>query len=549
MKISQSTISRGLFFVCLSGCSINVPVIGPTFDDIEESPCVQEALRQCQETENGSLFVENTLATNRPEASKFEFYRWAALQGYSKAYVIVADDYFARGTLEDRNEAIYWLEKGVSESDLGSLMRLARYLSLEDPAPDYQRAQGLLESLRSEDYIPALLLSAKIAEVSGNQEAQLRYLDKARQLGDPSAAERLEKLIVEPQSAEEHSMKTVKSPYQELADLKGFWADLPITESEGTEEVTVGTLSTQGELKALFEQAANQDSSYASLMLAQDIFYQSFHSYRSSEQLKQYLDRAREIPAAKSLYARSIFAKKIPGSLEQAYRFLEEAAKQDDPYALFYLSLHERLIKKDYEQSLAYYYRAQQVDLSSRGQYHVALDLLEGRYSFLADKIAHTWIASLAAVHYPPALLTLANLKEEGKVLCQEDKEVFVHRAQAAYLGNPQAAYQLGNMYFKGTVAHVDQKKAFLWFMHAARRGYVPAQYQLSQMYRQGYGVIADKVKSYAWMTLVPSLYEGQASDLEDLLSQMSQEEIARSLHMSDVLTKYYSQPASFVNF
>jgi enhanced entry protein LpnE len=547
MDGKMKKIWYAMMLVTLSGCSVNIPVIGPTVEILEDSPCFQEALEECQETETGSLFVERSQIKESSQTSKFEFYRWAALQGYKKAYAIVANHYLSLGGKEDIKEALYWLEKGVEESDVSSAMRFAQYLAFEALSPNYRKADGVLEALRQEDYIPALLLSAKIAKQEDKIDLQILYLEKARQLGDLSAAKDLEQLVLESKNTEEYF--SIENPYEELADLKGFWKDFSNVSQVSSYEVEEPAVQTQSQFKQLLQEAAKNDSSYASLLLAQDLFYRSFDSYESSEKLKQYLNKARDIPAAKTLYARAIFSQKISGSFEQAYSQIQQAAEQEDPYALFFLSLHERFVKKNYDQSLVHYFKAQKADSSSRGQYHVALDLLEGRYDFLADDIAYTWLASLASAHYPPALLRLADLKEEGKVLCQNEKEVFLHRAQAAYLGNPQAAYQVGNMYFTGKNVHFDHKKAFLWFMYAAKRGYAPAQYQLAQMYRQGYGVIADKVKSYAWMSLVPTVYEHQLEQLDDLLSQMSQEEIAKSLHMSQVLEKYYLQSPSFVNF
>ena len=544
-------IKVALCFLALSGCTINNPFGGfklipeeqKNFDQEDEATFVEQVVHKSYLPSFLEHSEENIILDHK---DAHDFYKWAALKGYKRAYVVLAEQYLAMEPANE-SEALYWLERGVQEEDLLSMMRLARYYALEKSSPQYPEAEKLIQPLVEQEYLPAIKLAAQIAQLAGNQGMYLTYLNKARSLGDIDAEHQLESFVINDRENLEKDLTEQQDLYQEIEDLQGFWQHSQSLKkkhhdivSASIEKQTLENSRAREELRELVELAQSQNSQYASLILARQTFETGFHHQVDRMRYKQLLESSLQIRSGKTLYARSIFKGMVDGSNEKAFQLLNEAAELQDPYALFVLSLHSRLVKKDFAESTKYYYKALSLDKSSNGQYQAAMDLYQEYLPFSNLKIASEWFIDLAYADYPLALLQVARLKEENQILCQSVREIFLHRAKAAYLGSPEASYLVGNMYLKGQGVQKDLKKSFLWVMHAARAGYVPAQYQLSLMYKKGIGVIEDSTKSYAWLTLVPKVFEQQELIEQEMLEGMSDDQLAKAIKVSDVLKQFY---------
>ena len=543
---------RVLCVIALSGCSLNVPVLGPSVTEDHDMTLSSSELTRLEpaslkeEQDWPDMFEHGQPREKLDHSTDIEFYKWAALKGYSKAYVVLADTYLSAQP-KNEAEALYWLNKGVSVNDIPCMMRLAQYYALEKKNTNLPEAEKLLAPLIEEDYIPAIRLAALIAESNLETAKQISYLNKARQLGDLDSAHRLEQFVSvdKPYESAFNLNSSDQEDYHELGDLKGFWEEAQSTvkkprQTGAFDSMTQQSVGVDRQLNELLEIASSQSSQYASFILANQIFNTAFKSKEDGQSLKNLLESSLSIPAAKSLYARALFQGKIIDSDKDPISLLLQAADKEDPYALFYLSLHYRFTEKDYAQATQYYYKGLAADSSLIGQYKVALDLLNEYYPMSSAKTAHEWMVDLAYKSFPPALLKVAELKENKKILSQSKREIFMHRAKAAYLGSPEACYQVGNMYLKGEAVKSDAKRAFLWFMHSARSGYLPAQYQLSLMYKKGLGVLENPVKSYAWYSLLPPIFEAQDLIKEDFIEAMSHQQLAQGLEMSEILKKYY---------
>lgn len=545
-------IKIALCFFALSGCSLNTP-LGPQLTTEQK-----EAYEREEHQISGKQFADDTFLpsySQYPESNMIldhknsnDFYRWAALKGYKKAYFILAEQYLAMSPVNEA-DALYWLNKGVVDKDVACTMRLAQYYALEKTPARYTDAQSLLKELVEQEYLPAIKMATHIAKLTGDQALHLSYLNQARKLGDIDAEHQLQSFVTSDRLSllkDDHDNDESNS-YQEIEDLQGFWEQSRSSKKkhiDSSSALNLPQLISESQeddaLKELVELAHSQKSEYASLILAHQTFENGFRHDGDRDRYKQMLDSSLNVTSGKTLYARSIFRGMVDETNEKALSLLNEAAQLQDPYALFVLSLHSRFVKKDFAQATKYYYKALALDSSSKGQYQAALDLYQEYLPFSNIKIASEWFIDLAYENYPPALLQVAQLKEENKILSQSVREIFLHRAKAAYLGSPEACYLVGNMYLKGQGVDKDLKKSFLWVMHAARAGYVPAQYQLSLMYKNGEGVIEDPVKSYAWFTLVPEVFEQQQLIEHEMLESMSSTQLAKALETSKVLKKFY---------
>lgn len=474
------------------------------------------------------------------QTDSYEFYRWAAKKGHTRAYLILANTHLDEDSEHYNPEkAIEYLKLGVEKDDHLCRYYLAHvYIEQEQ----YSQASEILKPLIEEDYLPALRLAAHIAHKNNDQALEIVYLDRARLAGDLQAQSRLEELVVHENNIASESHEH-QLPYEELKDLKGFWH--PEQEKKTFEKQYFHkpsrTLTSTQEDPTLLSQALERGSAYAAFIKARQLFEKSYTHAAESEELLKLLERAQEIPAAKVYLARALFHHKVKCDKYNPHELLLQAAQDGSPYALFYQSIYARVVEKDYKISTQYYYDALKSSQGQEAQFNCALDLMKEFLPFRSQKTAHQWLIDLASENYPPALLEVADLKENKKILSQSDREIFLHRAKAATEGIPEASYQVGNMYLKGVGVQQNDKKAFMWFLRSARSGYQPAQYQVSVMYKNGIGIIPSYVNSYAWMSLMPQIFEHQEEYLEDLKTHLNDKELDKALKMSETLMKYYS--------
>ncbi len=99
---------------------------------------------------------------------------------------------------------------------------------------------------------------------------------------------------------------------------------------------------------------------------------------------------------------------------------------------------------------------------------------------------------------------------------------------RAASMGDAHAAYTLGTLYGLDTSSVHDYGKSAFYMKKAALMGHVDASVTLGFMYNEGAGVERDPVRSCAWF-LVAAEGGGPTADLDELMAQMSYEDIERA--------------------
>lgn len=500
-----------------------------------------------------------------------EFYRWSAESGYPQGQEV-----YGLLLIYDRGQLISgldWLHQSLEQGyvpaalDLSWLFMKGQYVE-----QNLSLALQYLEPAMHAEEKEAFRLAAHISLLQENTPQAMHYLEQAAALGDQQSQRDLAQLIVEEKRGSWRQAQSLMIELQneslmgETQDLKDFWptnphqsATPPVApqrpdhpeKEEGADPHSMLPLpytpsSYPSSFQEQFETYAEKGSPYAAYQAALQRLNVPTDKLKalSHKTLKELLDQAATVMVpAQVLKARLILREYFPGhGPQEAYALLEKAAEQNNLYALFAMSAWMRE-QGQYELSVDYYNRAMSQQNIYVSLYHVVWDLTEGYYPFWQEELAFDWLFMLAQDHYNPALLLLADLKEEHR-LPGTQEEVFVHRYQAAWQGDPQAQYIIGNMYLRGDFVMPNPQKAFRWFYQSAYRGYRPAQYQLALQYEKGIGILPDIPKAYAWRRVARlGLYENDEHELVALVNQMNQSQLDRALQLEKVYDRNFVRP------
>jgi TPR repeat protein len=201
----------------------------------------------------------------------------------------------------------------------------------------------------------------------------------------------------------------------------------------------------------------------------------------------------------------------VTRDLVQARSWLEKAAADGDPYALYSLAramedsagpvggdavratdLYRRAAEKGHPLAALRY------GLALNEGYGVKKDLVAGQ----------RWLVHAQQSGVPEAALALADMAT--RTPASRDKaanEKVVQGAigwyeSAAQQGVPSAQFKLANAYFAGAGVTRDPAQALLWYSRAAQQGLPEAQHALGIMVTGGVAGTADAVEGYKWLLL-----------------------------------------------
>jgi uncharacterized protein len=201
----------------------------------------------------------------------------------------------------------------------------------------------------------------------------------------------------------------------------------------------------------------------------------------------------------------------VPRDLVQARAWLEKAAVDGDPYALYVLgrAMEESMgpVGADSIRATDLYRRA-----AEKGHPLAAL-----RYGMaLADGsgvkrdaiAAHRWLIHAQQSGVPEAALALADMA--ARTPASRDKamnEKILHSAitwleVGANAGVPSAQFKLANAYYAGAGVTRDLAQAQSWYGRAAQQGQTEAQNAFGIMLTSGAAGAADPVEGYKWLLL-----------------------------------------------
>ena len=123
-----------------------------------------------------------------------------------------------------------------------------------------------------------------------------------------------------------------------------------------------------------------------------------------------------------------------------------------------------------------------------------------------------------SALGYPPALVQLAGLLEQGTAGPADTAQALTLLQQASAQGDARAWYQLGRKYSRGEGVAQDMEQALHCYLQAAELGDSAAQFSLGSMYANGQGTAQDFTQALRWYQAAA----GQAPALAVPLSEPS---------------------------
>lgn len=201
----------------------------------------------------------------------------------------------------------------------------------------------------------------------------------------------------------------------------------------------------------------------------------------------------------------------VPRDLVQARAWLEKAAVNGDPYALYVLgrAMEESMgpVSADPVRAANLYRQA-----AEKGHPLAAL-----RYGLaLADGVgikrdvvaSQRWLIHAQQSGVPEAALALGDMA--ARTPASRDKAMNEKTLQtaitwlevAARAGVPSAQFKLANAYYAGAGVTRDLQQAQLWYGRAAQQGQTEAQNAFGIMLMNGAAGTADPVEGYKWLLL-----------------------------------------------
>ncbi len=219
---------------------------------------------------------------------------------------------------------------------------------------------------------------------------------------------------------------------------------------------------------------------------------------------------------------------------EKGLHWLQQAAEQDVADANIFLGKMYKGgkgVKKDFDQALNYYLKANELD-SIFSEYLISYINETGimYYQGKDYEKAFEWFQKAADRGDGKAQYFLGDMYNKGKGVDQDSGKAFewfqkakkssneknmdleafelmmkdLLEVQLVLLekgkkGDREAQYILGKMYYDGDVVEQNYAKAIKWFEKAAEQDVADAQYHLGLIYQVGLGVDVDYKKAFKW--------------------------------------------------
>lgn len=229
----------------------------------------------------------------------------------------------------------------------------------------------------------------------------------------------------------------------------------------------------------------------------------------------------------------------VTRDLVQARAWLEKAAANDDPYALYALgrAMDESLppANADSVRAADLYRRAAEKGHPIAAlRYGLALN--EGLVIKKDPATALRWLTHAQACGVPEAALALGDLAartppSREKAINEKNLQSVVGWYEiAANAGVPSAQFKLANAYFAGAGVQRDASQAQVWYRRAALQGLPEAQHALGVMLVGGVAGQTDPVEGYKWLLLAEKAGHPDSKAVrEKSMAQMAERDRTRA--------------------
>lgn len=243
----------------------------------------------------------------------------------------------------------------------------------------------------------------------------------------------------------------------------------------------------------------------------------------------------------------------VPRDLVQARAWLEKAAANDDPYALYALARTmedtQGLAGRDPVRAVDLYRRA-----AEKGHplavLRYALALGEGVGVKRDPAKAQSLLVQAQQNGVPEAALALGDMA--ARMPPSRDKAASAKILQsavgwyevAAHAGVASAQFKLANAYLAGVGVGRDPVQAQFWYGRAAQQGMPEAQHALGILLTAGVAGTADPIESYKWLLLAErGGYPDSATVRQKLDGQIAASDRSQAEALAERFKPTYERP------
>ena len=218
----------------------------------------------------------------------------------------------------------------------------------------------------------------------------------------------------------------------------------------------------------------------------------------------------------------------VPRDLVQARAWLEKAASDGDPYAMYALG---RAMDDSAPPVAADATRAADLFRRAAEKGHplaalrYGLALSEGAGVKKDLPASHRWLVQAQENGVPEAALALGDIAvrmplQRDKVANDKALKVAIAWYETAANGGvPSAQFKLANAYLGGVGVPRDPAQAQLWYTRAAQQGLAEAQQALGVLLLSGAGGATDPAEGYKWLLLAERSGRPDASAAREKLA------------------------------
>lgn len=218
----------------------------------------------------------------------------------------------------------------------------------------------------------------------------------------------------------------------------------------------------------------------------------------------------------------------VPRDLVQARAWLEKAASDGDPYAMYTLgrAMDDSAppIAADATRAADLFRRAAEKG-HPMAALRYGLALSEGAGVKKDLPASHRWLVRAQENGVPEAALALGDIavrmpmQRDKAANDQALKVAIAWYETAASGGVPSAQFKLANAYLGGVGVPRDPAQAQLWYNRAAQQGLAEAQQALGVMLMSGAGGATDPAEGYKWLLLAERSGRPDASAAREKLA------------------------------
>ncbi|HTR87849.1 MAG TPA: tetratricopeptide repeat protein [Reyranella sp.] len=236
----------------------------------------------------------------------------------------------------------------------------------------------------------------------------------------------------------------------------------------------------------------------------------------------------------------------VTRDLLQARAWLEKAASDDNPYALYTLG---RALEETEGAAAADPTRAADLYRRAAEKGHplaalrYGLALTEGTGIKRDDDTAQRWLIAAQQAGVPEAALAMGDMAARRAVRDRAGREKLVQTAAtwyrtAADAGVASAQYKLASAYFAGAGVDRDMVQAQIWYSRAAQQGLPDAQQALGLLLIGGKAGAADPVEGYKWLLLAE---RGGFPDAKEIREKMAKQVSDADRKKGEALAKAFA--------